>query len=80
MVSIWKPLALPVWVDRSTSRAPLKSCTIEADTPALAALMRSRTAARLSAPAPTLIVTGRRVGSATNDPLAQLPRPIVMSP
>ena len=52
-----KPFSAPVCVERSTSREPVVSVTMDAVTPAWAALIASRTLCRLSAPAAMLTST-----------------------
>ena len=52
-----KPLSAPFTADCSDNREPLVSVMMDAVTPALAALILSRTEARLSSPAMMLMTT-----------------------
>jgi hypothetical protein len=63
---ILKPLAAPVVVERSDRREPVASVMIDAETPALAALILSRTEDSEVSPAPIVMLTGVDAGWLVN--------------
>ena len=68
-----KPLTAPVADERSTSRAPLASLNTDAVTPALAALIASRTCASVLAPGPIATLTLAAPVLAVKAPASQAP-------
>ena len=73
-----KPFASPVVLERSASRAPLASLTIEAFTPAPARLIASRTFSSVAEPAGMVTVTGAAPALAVKPAWPVSQRPISM--
>ena len=77
-----KAFSSPLSFERSDRRAPVASLTIDATTPAPAALILSRTASSVSVPGSTVMLTGVAPAFGVNVvcPAFQLPSSIVRVP